>query len=146
VIIGVGTDICDARRISAIRKRFGQRFERRLFTPYEISQKIKYSAQFSKAEKPFQAKSYSASDLFFAKRFAAKEATAKAMGTGIRGFNFNEIEILNDTLGAPYIRLLPRAQNMLTNDFFKNADYRFSLSLSDEDAFAIAFVVLQRLH
>ena len=77
----------------------------------------------------------------FAKRFAAKEAFSKALGTGVsRGINFNEIIILNEKNGKPFIRLEGITKKQVDKKIKKK--YKISLSLTDEDNYAVAFVTI----
>ena len=77
----------------------------------------------------------------FAKRFAAKEAFSKALGTGIsKGINFNEIIVLNEKNGKPYIKLQKKTKILLKKKL--NKKYKISVSLSDEKNFAVAFVTI----
>ena len=79
---------------------------------------------------------------FYAKRFAAKEAFSKALGTGIaKGINFKEIVILNQKNGKPYIKLFNKTKKKVKKKF-KNKKIRISLSLTDEDKYAVAFVTI----
>ena len=123
-IHGIGTDIVKIKRIEdSIKKKS---FVNRLFNTKEISKckKLKNSSN------------------CFAKRFAAKEAFSKALGTGIaKGINFNEIVVLNEKNGKPYIRLLDKTKKNVKKRF-KNKRYRISLSLTDEDKYAVAFVTI----
>ena len=78
----------------------------------------------------------------YAKRFAAKEAFSKALGTGIsNGINFNEIVILNKKSGKPYINIIGQTKKIL-NKKFKKKKSKISLSLSDEKKYAVAFVTI----
>ena len=78
----------------------------------------------------------------YAKRFAAKEAFSKALGTGIsNGINFNEIIILNKKTGKPYISIIGQTKKKLKKKF-KNKNLKISLSLSDEKKYAVAFVTI----
>ena len=123
-IFGIGTDIV---RISRIKKSLKKKlFLHRLFNKKEISKcnKIKNSEN------------------CFAKRFAAKEAFSKALGTGIaKGINFNEILILNEKNGKPFIKLLNTTKKNV-EDKIKKRKYKISLSLSDEKDYAVAFVTI----
>ena len=123
-IHGIGTDIVKIKRIEdSIKKKS---FINRLFNTKEISKckKLKNSSN------------------CFAKRFAAKEAFSKALGTGIaKGINFNEIVVLNEKNGKPYIILLDKTKKNVRKKF-KNKRYRISLSLTDEDKYAVAFVTI----
>ena len=79
---------------------------------------------------------------FYAKRFAAKEALSKALGTGIRkGVNFKDIEILNDNLGKPSIQLKGSTANFIKKKI-KNKKYSINLSLSDDVPWAQATVIV----
>lgn len=125
MIIGIGTDIVEVERIQTMLDRLGDRLPQRLLSEDEFR---RY------AEVPQKGS-------WLAKRFAAKEAAAKALGTGIaEGVSWKHIEVSNDALGAPKLILhevaLQRAQAM-------GAD-TFHLSLSDERAFAVAYVILER--
>ena len=78
----------------------------------------------------------------FAKRFAAKEAFSKALGTGIsKGIKFNEIVILNQKNGKPYVKLLNNTK-LIVEKLLKKKKYKISLSISDESNYAVAFVTI----
>ena len=106
MIIGLGTDIIDNRRIKDTIKKFGSKFKKRCFTQHEIE----------RSEKKFdEANSFS-------KRYAAKEACAKALGTGLaRGVFWKDIEVKNNKYGKPYLCLHNNAKNFLcfTMKFYK---------------------------
>ena len=123
-IFGIGTDIV---RISRIKKSLKKElFLQRLFNKKEISKCNKI-------------KNY---ENCFAKRFAAKEAFSKALGTGIaKGINFNEILVLNEKNGRPFIKLLNKTKKKV-EEKVKKKKYRISLSLSDEKDYAVAFVTI----
>ena len=121
---GIGTDIIKISRISKSIKK--KSFIKRLFNNDEISKcnKTKNSAN------------------CFAKRFAAKEAFSKALGTGVaKGINFKEIIILNEKNGKPYIKLIDETKKVVDKKL-KIKNYKISLSLSDEDKYAVAFVTI----
>ena len=123
-IYGVGTDIVQVSRIKKSLKN--KSFLLRLFNNDEIK----------KCKKTINASNC------FAKRFAAKEAFSKALGTGIsRGINFNEIIILNDKNGKPFIKLINETQKNVKRKI-NQKNYKISLSLSDEKAYAVAFVTI----
>ena len=123
-IFGIGTDIVSIDRISKLLKN--RKFLKRIFNDKEI----------------FKCKKISKSSNCFAKRFAAKEAFSKALGTGIaKGINFNEIIILNKKSGKPYINLIGQTKKTL-NKKFNGKKSKVSLSLSDENKYAVAFVTI----
>ena len=117
MILGVGIDIIDIKRIKSIIEKFGDRFFERILTEKEIA----------------YCKSYSKPELHFAGRFASKEAYSKSIGTGIsKDFGWKDIEILNDPRGKPYIHHLK--ENEFSND-------KYYISISHTDEYATAFVV-----
>ena len=123
-IFGIGTDIVSVDRIKNSLKN--KNFINRIFNEKEIlkCQKINNSIN------------------CYAKRFAAKEAFSKALGTGIsNGINFNEIIILNKKTGKPYISIIGQTKKRLKKKF-KNKNSKISLSLSDEKKYAVAFVTI----
>ena len=123
-IFGIGTDIVKINRIKKTIKK--KTILRRLFNEKEIQKckKLKNSSN------------------CFAKRFAAKEAFSKALGTGIsRGIKFNEILILNEKNGKPFIKLLSQTKKKVDLKI-KKKEYKISLSLTDEDKYAVAFVTI----
>tara|TARA_Y100000591_G_C21254017_1_gene414976 strand:+ start:121 stop:504 length:384 start_codon:yes stop_codon:yes gene_type:complete len=123
-IFGIGTDIVNVERIRNSLK--SNNFLRRVFNEKEI----------------FKCKRIKNSVNCFAKRFAAKEAFSKALGTGIaKGINLNEIIILNKKSGKPYINLIGKTKSTLSKKF-KGKKSKISLSLSDEKKFAVAFVTI----
>ena len=123
-IYGIGTDIANINRIKKSIKN--KRFMKRVFNSNEIK---KCDSQTNKAN-------------CFAKRFAAKEAFAKALGTGIsRGINFNEIIVYNIKSGKPNIKLLKDTKKIV-NKILKNKKFNTFLSLSDDKPFALATVVI----
>ena len=125
-IYGIGTDIVNIDRIKKIFRQRGDTFKNKVYTNFEIS---KCNKRKNKNE-------------CFAKRFAAKEALSKALGTGIRkGINFKDIEIVNDTYGKPFIRLKGSTASFLKKKI-KNKNYSIYLSLSDDDPWAQATVVV----
>ena len=123
-IYGVGTDIVKVDRIKkSIKNKY---FISRIFNENEI-QKCK------KLKKNYNC---------YAKRFAAKEAFSKALGTGIsNGINFNEIIVLNEKKGRPFIKLIKNKKKKVEKRF-KRKKYKISLSLTDEDNYAVAFVTI----
>jgi holo-[acyl-carrier protein] synthase len=133
MILGLGTDSVEIQRLSKIYQKFGARFAKRLFTPLEQA----YCEQYP----PLKIGRY-------AKRFAAKEACLKALGTGRRGaISWQDIEVSNTTLGQPVLTLtggaLARARSLLSNS---TGELRIHLSLSDTRDQAQAIVILEELH
>ena len=125
-IIGNGVDIIKNSRINNSLKIKG--FLKRIFTEKEIQQGKKLKNKIN----------------FYAKRFAAKEAFVKAIGTGFRSdINFIDIEIKNYKSGKPYISLSKKLNNFLKKKF-KIQRYKVFLSLSDEKDYSIAFVVIDK--
>ena len=123
-IYGIGTDIVKVSRLKNIIRN--KSFISRLFSVDEI----------------LKCKRIKNPSTCFAKRFAAKEAFSKALGTGISdGVNFNEIVILNKKSGKPYINIIGQTKIIL-NKKFKRKKSKFSLSLSDEKKYAVAFVTI----
>ena len=122
MVIAIGTDIVEIARIAEVLERQGERFIDRILT---VSEKTLYN----------QSKSVS----FVAKRFAAKEAVAKALGTGIgRGVSFQYIVISNNAKGAPLVEL----SNVAADVMRELGGARMLLSLSDERHYALAYAVL----
>ena len=127
-IIGNGVDIIKNSRINNSLKIKG--FLNRIFTEKEIQQGKKLKNKIN----------------FYAKRFAAKEAFVKAIGTGFRSdINFIDIEIKNYKNGKPYISLSKKLNNFLQKKF-KIQKYKVFLSLSDEKDYSIAFVVIDKIY
>ena len=123
-IFGIGTDIVSVDRIKKSLKN--KKFISRIFNEKEI----------------FKCKKNNNSVNCYAKRFAAKEAFSKALGTGIsNGINFNEIVVLNKKSGKPYISIIGQTKKILKKKF-KRKKSKISLSLSDEKKYAVAFVTI----
>ena len=123
-LFGVGTDIIQVNRLKkSLKKKF---FLSRIFSDEEII-KCKKTKRNSNC---------------FAKRFAAKEAFSKALGTGIsKGISFNEIIVLNEKSGKPYIKLINNTKKVVERRLKKNK-YKISLSIADENNYAVAFVTI----
>ena len=123
-IFGIGTDIVEINRIKKFLKKNNQ-FKKKIFSTKEIKRC---------ESSPNVSASYS-------KRFAAKEAFSKALGTGVsNGISFNEISINNNKNGAPYIELLGKTKTIIKN--LIKTKKKIYLSLSDEKKYAIAMVVI----
>lgn len=124
-ILGLGIDIIDIRRIK--KNINNKKFIYRIFTTTEIKNNNNKNKE-----------------MYYAKRYAAKEAFSKALGTGFRGqLNFKNIEIKNDKLGKPYI-----SKNIILNKLikknFKIKKYNIFLSISDEKNYALANVIITK--
>tara|TARA_B100000767_G_C19685173_1_gene501415 strand:- start:111 stop:497 length:387 start_codon:yes stop_codon:yes gene_type:complete len=125
-ILGTGIDIVENIRINKSLKN--KNFINRIFTTIEIlhSKKIKDKST------------------FYAKRFAAKEAFVKAVGTGFRNeLNFKDISIINNKLGKPSFVINEKIKKIIKKQF-KISSFNFFLSISDEKKYSIAFVILQK--
>ena len=123
-LFGIGTDIVQINRLKKILKNKSSMS--RLFNKDEIS-------KCKRTKKSFNC---------FAKRFAAKEAFSKALGTGIsKGIHFNQIVILNEKNGKPFIKLFDQTKKKVERKL-KKKKYKISLSLTDEKSYAVAFVTI----
>lgn len=124
MILGLGNDIVEIERIAAVLARQGDAFARRILTPTEFE-------QWQQTKMP---------ERFLAKRFAAKEAASKALGTGIaQGVSFQDFEIQHDSLGKPELFLTGKAAQLAQ----ARAVARLLVSLSDEKHYALATVILE---
>ena len=125
MIIGIGTDIIDTRRIQNAINRYGGKFIKRCFSNNEI---IKSENRFNTTNS-------------YAKRYAAKEACSKALGTGLaKGIFWKDIEVVNDKYGKPFIKLHNNALKTIKK--ITQKDYNIEVSLSDEKNYAIANVII----
>ena len=130
MIIGIGSDLTDIRRIQASLDRFGERFTRRVFTELERARSER---------KPDKGASY-------AKRFAAKEACAKALGTGLkRGVYLSDMGVVNARSGQPTMQLTGGAALRLAALIPPGMDGFIHVSLTDDHPYAQAFVVIEAL-
>ena len=127
MIIGIGTDLCDIRRIEKSLTRFGERFTRRCFTEVE---RVKAD------RRPDRAGTY-------AKRFAAKEACSKALGTGIRGIRWQEMGVVNLPSGQPTLILTGKARARLDALVPTGHEAVIHLTLTDEHPIAQAIVLIE---
>ena len=124
-IYGIGSDIISNIRIKKNLKN--KNFLKRIFSIEEIENGSKLKNKF----------------MYFSKRFAAKEAFVKALGTGFRdNINFNSISILNDKRGKPYIKC-EKNLNKKIKDLTKKKKLNIFLSLADEKDYSLAFVIIQ---
>ena len=125
-IVGIGVDIINNKRIQSSIKNKG--FINRVFGKDEIliSKKFKNKAN------------------FFSKRFAAKEALAKALGIGFReNLNFKDIQIVNNKLGKPYYLISSKIKSLIKKKK-KIKNFNLFLSISDEKEYSIAFTIIEK--
>ena len=125
-ILGIGVDIVENSRIAKSLKN--KLFIKRMFSISEIliANKIKNKTN------------------YYSKRYAAKEAFAKSIGTGFRNdFNFKDISIKNDKLGKPLFVINKKIKHIIKKQF-KITSFNFFLSISDEKKYSIAYVILQK--
>jgi holo-[acyl-carrier protein] synthase len=127
MIIGLGSDLCDVRRIRAVLERHGDRFLDRIFTPAE---RAKAERRANRVET-------------YAKRFAAKEACAKALGTGFRrGVFWRDMGVVNLPSGAPTMKLSGGALERLKAITPAGCEASITVSLTDEGPLAQAIVII----
>ena len=125
-ILGIGVDIIQNSRIK--KAIINQSFVNRIFTKAEISSSKKIHFKTN----------------YFAKRFAAKEALVKSIGTGIgKSINFKDINVINDKSGKPNIKLTNKVNDLIVKKF-RTRKFDIFLSLSDEKNYSIAFVIIQK--
>jgi holo-[acyl-carrier protein] synthase len=131
VIIGMGSDLCNIERIANSIARYGERFENRVFTDTEIAKARR---------RPFTIAGT------YAKRFAAKEAFSKAVGTGFkRGVFMKDIGVVNAPSGAPTLALTGGAALRLEEITPKGHEARIHLTLTDDHPWAQAFVIIEAI-
>ncbi|GIX18754.1 holo-ACP synthase [Erythrobacter cryptus] len=131
MIIGLGNDLCNIERIARSLERYGERFENRVFTPVEIAKARR---------RPFTIAGT------YAKRFAAKEAFSKAVGTGFRrGVFMKDIGVINAPSGAPTLALTGGAAKRLEELTPKGHEARIHLTLTDDHPWAQAFVIIEAI-
>lgn len=131
MIIGTGSDLCNIERIQNSLDRFGTRFEQRAFTEVEIAKA---------ARRPLT----KAGTL--AKRFAAKEAFSKAVGTGFKsGVFMKDIGVVNAPSGAPTLALTGGAKTRLDSLIPEGHDAKIHLTLTDDHPWAFAMVIIEAI-
>ena len=125
-ILGIGVDIVENSRITkSLKNNF---FIKRIFSNSEI----------------LIAKTLKNNKNYYSKRFAAKEAFAKSIGTGFRNnLNFKDISIVNDKMGKPSFIISEKIKRIIKKEF-KVSSFNFFLSISDEKKYSIAYVILQK--
>jgi holo-[acyl-carrier protein] synthase len=125
MIVGIGTDLCDIGRIQKALDRYGERFARKILVESELE-------RFRRHRKPAA---------YLAKRFAAKEAFSKAMGTGIRfPVNWHNVHIENERSGKPVLRFSEALAGLMHSRGIVAAH----VSITDEIGMAGAYVILER--
>ena len=125
-ILGIGVDIIENKRISSALKN--NLFIKRTYSKLEIltAQKVKNKKD------------------YYSKRFAAKEAFVKSIGTGFRNkLNFKDVSIINDKLGKPSFVITEKIKKIIKKQF-KTSSFDFFLSISDEKKYSIAYVILKK--
>ena len=126
-ILGIGVDIIENKRIKNSIKN--HRFKERIYSSKELKQSALSKDKIG----------------YFSKRFAAKEAFAKALGTGFRNsLNFKDIEIMNDKLGKPYYVKTNKIAQIIKKEF-KVKSFNCFLSISDENNYSTAFTIIQSI-
>ena len=127
MILGIGIDLIEINRIRKVINRYGSRFKKKCFHENEI---LRSENKFNSIES-------------YAKRYAAKEACAKALGTGLaKGLHWKDIEIQNNEYGKPNIILHNKAKKILNSS--ENKNYKIEVSLTDERDLAVANVIIHR--
>jgi len=123
MIFGIGTDIVRIKRMQENIEKFGNKFAERILSEEELKEYHRYSEP----------------SRLLAKRFAAKEATSKAMGTGFRnGISLKQIFITHDKLGKPLLNFADKAKDFMDSHGVKESH----VSISDEKEYAVAYVTL----
>jgi holo-[acyl-carrier protein] synthase len=127
MIVGLGSDLCDIRRIQGSLDRFGERFTHRVFTDLE---RAKADRRKDRAGT-------------YAKRFAAKEACTKALGTGMRGVAWKDMGVINLPSGKPTLALSGGAARALERLIPTGMKAVIHLTLTDDHPYAQAFVIIE---
>ena len=124
-ILGIGIDIVENKRIKKLIKN--PLFKKRIYSIKELKQSNTVSDKIA----------------YFSKRFAAKEAFSKALGTGFRmNLNFKDIEVINDKMGKPYYVKNKKITKIIQKNF-KIKNFKCFLSISDEKNYSTAFAIIQ---
>jgi holo-[acyl-carrier-protein] synthase len=130
MIIGIGSDLIDIRRIEKTLERFGERFINRVFTPVEIKRSERKAQRIPS----------------YAKRFAAKEACSKALGTGFRaGVFMKDLGVVNLPTGQPTMALTNGAARRLEALIPDGHEAKIHLTITDEPPYAQALVIIEAL-
>ena len=128
MILGIGTDLVNINRVRKVLDRFGDRFEKRIFSELEIQRsRRKYDPSSS-----------------YAKRWAAKEACSKALGIGLRmGISWKEMHIVNLRSGKPELLIEGKAKDFLKDMTPKGYSPKINVSLTDDYPWAKAIVIIE---
>lgn len=130
MILGIGTDICDIRRIEEAIEKFGERFLDRIFTEFEQD----------------YCESKSGKSSYYAKRFSGKEAVAKALATSKSGaLSWTDVEVRNDPSGRPQVLLSGSAEKRLSEITPSGYTASVHLSLSDDYPYSQAYAIVEAL-
>ena len=130
MIIGIGTDLCDIRRIENSIEKYGDRFKAKIFTDRERE----------------YCESKSGSGSYYAKRWAAKEAVAKALaGARTKSLSWQDVEVINDPSGRPVVKLYRGALRRMKSRLPDGHKGKVHLSLTDDYPYAQAFAVLEAI-
>ena len=132
MIYGIGTDLINSERVEKLLNKFGDKFLFKIFSNKEINNaKVSHNKA-----------------LYFSKRFAGKEAFWKAVSPNKENtLHFNEIEILSNENGKPYVNLIGRTKNRVSDlEKSLNCKFNFHISISDEKPNALAFVIIFLAH
>ena len=126
-ILGIGVDLIENKRIKELIKN--HKFRKRIYSNKELKQSSLYKNKIG----------------YFSKRFAAKEAFAKAIGTGFRNnLNFKDIEVINDKMGKPYYVKTKKITKIIKKNF-NIKKFNCFLSISDEKEYSTAFTIIQSI-
>tara|TARA_Y100000389_G_C17107497_1_gene339010 strand:- start:114 stop:500 length:387 start_codon:yes stop_codon:yes gene_type:complete len=126
-ILGIGIDIIENKRIKISTKN--PKFKKRIYSSKELAQ-----ASLTKNKVNY-----------FSKRFAAKEAFAKALGTGFsNNLNFSDIQVINNKMGKPYYLITKKIAKLIQTNF-KTKKFKCFLSISDEKEYSTAFAIIQSI-
>lgn len=129
MIFGIGTDIISLKRLEKSLKRNGDKFAQRVLSETELNEFYEVAEKHPKSKVAF-----------LAKRFAAKEAISKALGTGMRkGIDFKQMAISHDVLGKPVVMLSGKAKDWAS----QNNIQKVQVTISDEKKYAVAFAIAE---
>lgn len=134
MIIGIGLDICEIKRIESSIKKFGTKFLKQVFTPLEQKKVLTRQLEKSKIQS-------------YARRFAAKEACVKALGTGVmkQGIYWQQIEVVTLASGQPTLKLKGTALKRLKKLIPKQHSPQIHLTMTDDGPYAQAIVIIEAI-